>query len=87
MNIKQKIILGVTLGFIIGSLSLWAATGFDLLTKGKVPVRVVDPLFGTESIEWKRKLVFGFDLAGPIAAIAAVGGGFLIFKMRTRFTR
>ncbi len=84
MNLKQRIILGVTLGFILGCMGLWAVTGFGILTKTKVPVETVDPLFGTRRIEWRNTFVFGLDYAGPVAAAGAVAGGALLFALRPR---
>lgn len=84
MNIKQKIVAGTTCGFILGSIGFWAITGFQIFTKTKVPVEVVDELFGTKSIEWQNKFIFGFDLAGPIAAAVMITGGILYYILRTR---
>lgn len=84
MNLYQRIILGVCLGFSLASLALWGITGFDLLTKTKIPVEVIDPLFGTKSIEWQESFVFGLDLAGPIALVAILLGAILLYLVRTK---
>ena len=87
MNIKQKIVTGISTGFILGDLGTWAATGFKFLTKTKVPLKVVDPLFGTTSIEWQNKFIYGLDLAGPCAAIVLLIGIALIYFLRTKKNR
>jgi hypothetical protein len=84
MNIKQSIVFGVTLGFILGSIGLWGITGFQVFTKMKVPVEVIDPLFGTRSIEWKKKFVFGLDYAGPVTGAGALLGGTMFYALRTK---
>lgn len=84
MNLKQRIVLGVTLGFIIGSLALWGITGFRIFTRTRVPVEVTDPLFGSRQIEWRNSFVFGLDYAGPVAAAGMVAGGVLLFALRAR---
>lgn len=83
-NLGQKIISYVTAGFVLASISTWAATGFQLLTKTKIPVRVEDELFGTSSIEWKQTFILGLDIAGSTAVIALMLGVLFIYLTRTK---
>lgn len=84
LNIKQQIVFWVMIGFALTSLLTWAGTGFQIWTKTKVPVEVVDELFGTISIEWQNKFVLGLDIAGSTILIAAGIGLILIYFLRTK---
>lgn len=66
-----------------GLMVWWGITSGELWTLEKVAYTVTDPLFGTESIEWREEYRVGLLPAlGPISAALVVVGGFLLWKRR-----
>lgn len=66
-----------------GLIAWWGVTSGELWTLDKVAYTVTDPLFGTESIEWREEFRVGLlPAVGPVAATLFVVGGFLFWKRR-----
>lgn len=79
---KWKLILGISLVVLAVSVGLWLADGSMIFTKTARQVSVVDPLFGTEGIEWEEGLWLGLDVAGPVAVICLVAGAYAFLRGR-----
>lgn len=67
----------------VGLMTWWGTTSGELWTLEKVAYTVTDPLFGTESIEWREEFRVGLlPAVGPTSAALLVVGGFLLWKRR-----
>ncbi|MCE7933517.1 MAG: hypothetical protein DYG96_02870 [Chlorobi bacterium CHB2] len=67
----------------IGVMAWWSITSGELWTLQKVAYTVTDPLFGTESIEWRDEFRVGLlPIVGPISAAFLVVGGLLLWRHR-----
>lgn len=79
----MKIIAILSIIAAIGLMVWWGITSGEVWTLEKVAYTVTDPLFGTESIEWRDEYRVGLLPAiGPLSAALVMIGGFLLWKRR-----
>ena len=79
MNRKTLAIILTLLA--IGLLGYWAVSGAEIYTLQQVAVKTVDPLFGTESTEWKDEFRPGLvDMIGPAAGALLAIAAFLFWS-------
>ncbi len=79
MNKKQKIVLIISLSFIIISFVLWIVNGGEIFTKTQVMIETKDELFGWTERKWVDKFVWGLDLSLLLSFFSIVTGGLLIY--------
>jgi hypothetical protein len=82
----RRILRIIAAVLLLGAVVFWAATGANRgVTQNQVEIKIVDPVTGLDTIQWKDQFLPGVDflVAAGLAALVLVSVSFFFRNKKT----